>query len=370
VYYVIVTTISLASLTLAFIAYRQQSKRVLKRMHYTANGCKFILWENRDVEVHMQGHPLIFPNLYLLRIQNTGGAPIIPSDFSSPLKLHFGTTAKIIYGVIRFNRPDLLGEMPKLVKSYNGDIFIEPFLINPRDRIDIIMVVDGILTEPSVQARIAGVEELVFLPPLDPNIKMKLIERSLLFKTRAEWPQPGVHDPTIFVIPILVDPAKDLHKSFDVLVGVKNVPNAHAFVVCFKSCASKRIDKKDVDKPLILEWPETLVGDVSVSIGDVELDSSELCRFVTWDEHQVAICPAPLKFDQDLVINVITSGPGEDLRATQVPRLVSDVHIARINLEDFIENNLVKIKPEVLLSNYTAHTLWQKITASLWPTRD
>ncbi|GEM_PF-5464651 len=351
--------IGLAGLMIGFITYRLQSRQVLKRLHYTANGIRYILWENSDVEVRVQDRPLIYPNLYLLRLQNTGDAPITPTDFAAPLRLHFGKPAQIICGFINSNRPDLLGA-PERIQGHGGDIFIDPFLINPRDRIDIMVVVDGVPTEPSVQARIAGVEEVAFLPPLDQGHQMKVDIHSLLFKLRADWPQPGVLDPMIIVIPSLVDPAKDLHKSFDIRVHGKSIPNAHMSMVYIHSSTGGPVHKEDVEKPLILKWPETLIGDVSGKINGIELDTFKLSRFVTWDEHQVTIYPAPLKPDQDLFVNIITSGPGDDLRVAQLPRLIADVKIGRFILEDFIEDNLRKVEPRILLSNHRAHTLWQR----------
>jgi hypothetical protein len=96
-------------------------------------------------------------------------------------------------------------------------------------------------------------------------------------------------------------------------------------------------------KPKLRSRPEPLSSHTHPSVLNSYLT---LSRFATWDEHQIAICPAPLEAGESLIINIITSGPGYDLRAIQVPHFISDIRVARVTLKDFIEDSLGKIKHE------------------------
>ncbi|MER7441827.1 hypothetical protein [Micromonospora avicenniae] len=354
----ITTVIALLSLIAGVASFKMAKRQALKRLHFTANRYEFLLWKNENLVAEVSDHSLIYPSIYILRLEHTGDAPIVPADFSGPIRIHFGKPAQIMVGIVRWNRPRVL-EAATDLEGRAGDLLIKPVLLNPRDRIEVVVVVDGVPTEPFVEARIAGVQEVSFLRPRETEIHMKLDGRSLIFETMAEWPKvPGRLDPTIFVIPALVDPVGDLHERVDLSVDGVPIPNAHLYSVIFDNKSGKPVGRNQFDGPLIIEWPNTRLALVKAKLNDEPLRKDQLRRFVKWDAHNLEIIPAPLKPGETLVIDAMTSGPGDDARVKRIPSQMKDVQIGRVNLKDFLDDNLASVEPIVLLSSQTAYTLW------------
>ncbi|WP_430501275.1 hypothetical protein ACQRWP_06725 [Micromonospora trifolii] len=354
----VTTVIAAISMVAGIAAYRMGRRQALKRLHYTVNRYEFLLWQDETVAARVNGHTLIYPSIYVFRLEHTGNAPIVINDFSGPVRIHFGKPAQIMVGLVQWNRPRIL-ETSTHLEATGGDLLIKPVLLNPRDRIEVIIVVDGVPSKPFVEARIAGVEEVAYLPPRREGIQMKLDGTSLIYKTTEEWPQvPGRLDPTFFVIPAVVDPIGSLHQHVELMVDGVSVPNAHRYLVVFEAKDGRPVRRNHLDGPLSLDWPTSELKCVRAKLGDRSLSKDQMSRFLRWNQHNLEITPAPLKAGEKLSVDAIVSGPGEDVLVKNMPSIMRDVQIGRVNLKDFVDDNLASVEPLVLLSNEKAHALW------------
>ena len=74
---------------ISFLALRAQLKQTDKRIHYVRFVSPFLVPRDdttrEAIELYMNGRQLINPHLYVVRIENSGRAPIVPDDFDSPM---------------------------------------------------------------------------------------------------------------------------------------------------------------------------------------------------------------------------------------------------------------------------------------------
>jgi hypothetical protein len=87
--FVIGTLIAVLTLVVTYLAYKAQKNQSFKRLHYSSFMAPLVLsrwYDNEDtITVRQDGEEFILPFLCAARIENTGRAPILPSDFNGPL---------------------------------------------------------------------------------------------------------------------------------------------------------------------------------------------------------------------------------------------------------------------------------------------
>lgn len=131
------------------------------------------------LEVSFDGAPVMEPRVMVLRITNAGNQPIRPEDYEEPLRLSV-LGARIVSSDITFARPADFA--PSIVERSDSQIALSRFLMNPRDLVEVQLLVDGEPTETRVTGRLAGVPtiERVRLPRT-PTGELEEMSRKELF---------------------------------------------------------------------------------------------------------------------------------------------------------------------------------------------
>lgn len=115
------------------------------------------------LEVSFGGSAVVEPHLVVWRITNAGNHPVRPEDYEQPVRLCVGGS-RIVSSDVTFCRPREFE--PKIIGRDVSEVTLSRSLMNPRDLVEVQMLVDGEPTEFRVTGRIAGVRDLrqVVLP--------------------------------------------------------------------------------------------------------------------------------------------------------------------------------------------------------------
>jgi hypothetical protein len=167
----------------AYLAWKAQLKQVDKRLHYVHYVSSLTL--SRDdttreaIEYYLNGEQLIDPKVYVIKIKNAGSAPIVPSDFQSPIIIRF-STSQFVDLAFRGNRPDILRQEQIDLADSGRELRLGPVLLNPNDAVRVIALVQGADDNLSMTGRLAGVEQIVEIPPMDlnPAAELRLINKN------------------------------------------------------------------------------------------------------------------------------------------------------------------------------------------------
>ena len=109
------------------------------------------------IQVLMDGKPLTSPFVSVLELSNSGSKPIVASDFENPIRISAARPSTIARARQTSSTPPSL--MPTLGLS-EGNVFIQPLLLNPGDVIRFAFITANGKPQFSVQGRIAGVSEV------------------------------------------------------------------------------------------------------------------------------------------------------------------------------------------------------------------
>jgi hypothetical protein len=111
----------------------------------------------QDLQVTLNGSRIENPYLSSLTIINSGSKPILSSDFDTPLGITVQGQATLVTAQISGSTPK---GIPVDLKVEDGRVKILPFLSNPGDEVNLVVITSGI---PNLipSARIAGVREIV-----------------------------------------------------------------------------------------------------------------------------------------------------------------------------------------------------------------
>lgn len=102
--------------------------------------------------------PVSTVTIATLEIGNTGNQPIHASDFERPLRVAFTNGAPILAATASETHP---GNLSPSVSHDGSSATIRPLLLNPGDRVRLAFVLRGEFVEPRVDARIAGVPDVI-----------------------------------------------------------------------------------------------------------------------------------------------------------------------------------------------------------------
>jgi hypothetical protein len=97
------------------------------------------------------------PVLSVIEVVNTGGRPIVASDFESQLTIGLGVEAVVRTATLGAAKPENLNPT---VDFSGGSVRIKPLLLNAGDRFEISILSDGDMPVFAADARIAGVRDV------------------------------------------------------------------------------------------------------------------------------------------------------------------------------------------------------------------
>ncbi|MFI9006636.1 hypothetical protein ACIGNX_05295 [Actinosynnema sp. NPDC053489] len=363
----IASLLSLISILIAYKTLRSQnSGGKLKRLHYTSNSFRFILPENIQLEdaeqfmkVKLDDYEFIHPMVVAVRFENTGLAPITPDDFTAPIKIHFGEHAAFTNGTIQWNRPDIFDHEKTKVTTKNGALVIEPLLLNPRDQVTLLAVVDGFADDIKVTTRVAGVEEVVNIPPPNENITTDLTVTSLLYERRADWPPAKTVEALAYTAPLVMNVNSSFDSTPQVYVANKRLIKPGHFLLAFKNISAKTIYTSAYTEELTFNLGGARAVHLSAHLDDKRLSESQISKMVLADSNTLTIRRARIKPGETLTLEAFTSG---DLKISvlEKPDWIDDISHFEHSIDGFLENNLAKTSPRALLLDSRIHGVWHR----------
>lgn len=368
------TLIAFAALAVAYVTYIQQKKGGgLKRLHYT------VFWDllslNRggdrideliegpiSVNLEPSGRRLVLPLAFKLKLSNTGKAPILPTDFASPLTINFGEHCNFVGGTIDC-RPHAVEDIFKSdgFKVEQGCLKIQPFLLNVGDEITFTGILNGIIDEEGITlaGRVAGVNTFTRLESKEGGIDLKLLATSMLHKSMTDWPKNPALDAKVIVMPKFL-PLDDMTPGESHPAGIttrfNGVPIKDMHVVNFMF-NNTSVGHLDFDATvLVFESTSSTFHSAEMLINGQQGSELDASRLLEWSAHRVAIRIGRLAPDDTLLVKVISEGGVQDLTIVDRPQNIEEVQIWRTEVvDDPLGKHMLKMRPHILLMSRRVH---------------
>jgi hypothetical protein len=368
--------IAAAAAVIAGLAYRSQLGTSFKRIHFSSFMMPFVIPQDaftRDhLKISLEGDQLINPYLCVVSIENTGRSPILPSDFSGPLKIRNCDAALLRMATIRWNRPDILdaSQLPDIVTVGatkdvvpRHELRIGPTLLNPRDKVTVYYIADVAPEkgELEVVGRIAGIEKIMRLPQRIAGISMtgNSEQVPVIYARDAKAAHQCKLTMTIAILPLLADPACAFCENLEVVVASRVVKYAQSMSILLINEAS--LSAQEGEAVITFEFHDAkIVRFTSHSRGE-HLSAAQTSRHVRMRGSLLIITPPPLKSGEDFGVIIITDGECRNF-SVQPQGIEIDSRIAiRFDADTLIDDNLAQSAPRLFLSNQHLYTFWQAI---------
>ncbi len=110
-----------------------------------------------SVQILVHGTPLNDANVLVLKIWNSGNAPILPGEFIDPFTFNFGTGATVIDAEILEVIPSTINAS---VTKNLGNLKLDPLLLNSKDSIRLKVLLTGFSGGISIHTRIVGINQV------------------------------------------------------------------------------------------------------------------------------------------------------------------------------------------------------------------
>ncbi|MEV7683096.1 hypothetical protein AB0O64_31805 [Streptomyces sp. NPDC088341] len=367
------TVLSFAALAVSWVALVSQKRGgTFKRIHYTAYYELLTLQRGDEaidalisgpisVNLEPSGRRLIMPFVFELRLANTGKAPILQSDFSSPLTIRFGDLCNFVGGSIKVNRgsfSEFFGEDP--FETGEGFLRIKPFLMNPGDEVTLSGILNGPVSEEGIEVsgRIVGVEAFDRLKPKSDGIRLTAQIKSMIFERREEWPSPGPVKAQVLTIRRFL-PLDDIAPGTTeghITTRLNGSPVRDMHLVAFTFKSHSDITNEPSQGSITFETVASTFLHCEVELDGEELSDQRARHLVTWNSKKVIIRARRIRRAQDLTVRFITEGGVDDLRITKIPSFIRDVQVMRMEvLEDPLGRHLLDMQPTFLLFSQRVH---------------
>jgi hypothetical protein len=281
------------------------------------------------IKYYLNGEQLVNPNVYVIKIENAGSAPIVPSDFQSPIIIRF-PASRFVELAFRGNRPDILRQEQVELADSDRELRLGPALLNPHDALRVIALVQGANDDLSITGRLAGVEQIVKIPPMDlnPTAELRLINRNwqdpkaarINPKHRNTDAQSG--DRTLGTIksefPLFANPDGAVEMLLDgVEVRVHGEPTNSPAVIrySFTNESRQEVALSDQDAPLSIRSGPSQFRHANASIRRQISRRYEVSEEVTasLSPHELRIAPFRLGPGDMLNVDMIVDGSSDDL---------------------------------------------------------
>jgi hypothetical protein len=314
---------------ISFLALKAQLKQTDKRIHYVRFVSPFLVPRDdatrEAVELYLNGRQLINPHLYVVRIENSGRAPITPNDFDSPIIVRLNKSI-FTWATLSWNRSDILREEHKIKMSLR-ELRVGPILLNPRDALTLVALVEAAEDDLSVIARAAGVEQIVQIPPADWASALKFVNEEYLRKGEAGRESRRVPHTRLpsnalecwrFRWPLLANPDGQTQDLVDdVEIRVNGVTTSQPTMLTFgiTNKTGRTLSSSDFGGLITVRCPQSVFRHGSVvdqhRVGRRLQERRQLPISVT--DHEIRISPPTLDPDDTIDLSVILDGSGDDL---------------------------------------------------------
>lgn len=362
------TVIGIISIVLAYLAYRSQSVQSFKRVHYSGFMTPLIWLDTPATEalaVRLDGEDLINPFLCVVSIENTGRAPIVPSDYSGPLRIRTRDKAIFRGGCLAVNRPSIVEDLDSLKVEVQGrELRMAPILLNPRDKLTFFYVADVIpeSEQLEVAARIAGVEEIAEILKLHAGthaVLTRMLMRITPKRADDEAFEVGLVVETV-ILPILLDPGERLSRQLEVMVGRRGVRNAHVASIVVSNYGEQTI-RLDSQHLITVDFQDSPVFKIAARNNFGPLGNAEWGSYISKQDSRISIKVPELGPSDHFAVDAIISGSCPDVEVRARSLYPQSAHIVRLEASSLVEQNLADAGSRMLLSNQRLHVAWRKL---------
>jgi hypothetical protein len=372
------TLVAMLAIVFAYLTYRSQLRQSFKRIHYSSFMTHFIIPQDdetrQSLTVRHAGTDLIYPFLCGTKIENTGRSPILVSDFNGPIVIQHKGTIIFRCGRMMLNRPNIIDvDSPESLKlaAPKNEIHIGPTLLNPRDSITLVYVVDALPNELKIEVigRVAGIEKIVRLPKNNEHTTFTLNGQDLPIASteNIQKSAPVGLSTSIIVLPVLFDPDNMFSNRMDVFMRGTMVKDAHMVSIVISNDGATSVEHSE-SNTMTLKLPQSRIirlisaqaerrspGGPSPLITDADAE-----LHLVPASHQIIVNPPRLTPNETLRITLLVSGNCDDLTAHGT--ISYNAQIIKFDVHDILEQNFAKAGPRLLLSNRRAYTLWHSLT--------
>ncbi len=148
--------LSLVALATTYLIYRRQT--TIKRLGFGVLSQTRLLTVRMDarhrIKILYDGHEVSEPTMLLVRIVNIGNVPILTEDFDRAFRVVVDEMAIILSAEVAHQQPSDLDASINILAS---QIELDPLLLNPRDSVDIKILLSQYSKQVKPMARIRGV---------------------------------------------------------------------------------------------------------------------------------------------------------------------------------------------------------------------
>jgi hypothetical protein len=284
----------------------------------------------RDVvELFLYGHRLINPHIYVVKIENSGSVPIVPGDFDSPILIRLNQSI-FLWIALSWNRPDILREEQHNVEMSpsSQELRVGPMLLNPGDALTLVALVELADDDLSVIGRLAGVEQIVQIPPADWASYMTFFRKDDVDSNEGgsspkllQKPDPVSSYKTLHCIafqpPLLTNPnnqAGPLLEMIEVKVNGTVTTNPTMLIYGFFNSTGAKLSPSDFGGPITVLSHQSIFRHAR-AYRSYHLDNAQerTTLPIKISDHEVRIEPPGLNPDETLHLDIIVDGPGDDL---------------------------------------------------------
>ena len=155
---------ALLALIAGFLYFR--AGRKTKQLRYTTIANQPLITTSQRtysdaLEVRYKDEAVKQPRLVTVRVTNTGKTEIRQADYEKELTLQLGPRARAVASsVLLYDSNDDSGQTLEVEAATASTVTAPKTLLNTGDRLEFTVLVDGVVTEPDVHARIAGTKLL------------------------------------------------------------------------------------------------------------------------------------------------------------------------------------------------------------------
>jgi hypothetical protein len=374
--FMIGTVVGIVGLAITYLAYRAQTASTFKRLQYTGLAMDLINPLVNDelrnhFKVYLKNQELINPVACIARIQNTGKAPILPSDFDGPLTIQSAEEAAIFRGgVIDCNPPNIFD--PDRPESFSFQVkqnkfMIGPFLLNPDDRIQVTYVADMApeTWDVEVKCRIVGIKQVMRLPLAKDSFQQTVsVEPIQIPGNEASGnfpPDPNQLSLVVFVGPMLMNIGEGFSDEFCIKVGNEFLNDPHLAYITVTNGREKAYNPNG-SSLLSIDFGGTEITRLIAYNPDIAADEHDgTAHDTAEDRHKVFIRLPHLDPGESIRVAGILSASCDNPGFEFHDFMADHGMFMRFTTHDPIKENLAQMHPKILLSNQKLYRGWQRL---------
>jgi len=127
--------------------------------------------ERANLNVVYKNQEVANPNIVVLRVGNLGKSAILRSDLPEPIRIMLHDTKLVATEIVARSNPDVKASLDTSADDPNV-VELDPELFNKGESLEVQLVTDGELSDPTVHARVADGEVVEVVPKNDFNEHM------------------------------------------------------------------------------------------------------------------------------------------------------------------------------------------------------